>query len=111
MNTIRCLLPLGIVYAISFLPTVISAAPVQAEDAIADEAENSALVLDERVSPGRSPGTEVEPTTANTPETELSCPLGQFSSAFADVPPNHWAYTAVNRLASAPIECFEFAPT
>ncbi|MEO1744499.1 MAG: hypothetical protein AAFR99_22190 [Cyanobacteria bacterium J06629_9] len=38
----------------------------------------------------------------------LSCPPGQFASAFSDVYPTDWAYEAVNRLAGVPIECFDW---
>ena len=45
-----------------------------------------------------------EPEDAQTPVT---CPPGQFASAFSDVYPTDWAYQAVSRLASRPIECFD----
>lgn len=38
----------------------------------------------------------------------LACPPGQFPSAFRDVYPFHWAYTAVNSLASESQQCFDF---
>lgn len=38
----------------------------------------------------------------------LACPPGQFPSAFRDVYPFHWAYTAVNSLASESMQCFDF---
>ena len=44
----------------------------------------------------------VHPTTPR----DVSCPPGQFPSAFSDVPPDHWAYEAVIQLASPSIECF-----
>ncbi|MEM6839868.1 MAG: hypothetical protein AAF609_23900 [Cyanobacteria bacterium P01_C01_bin.120] len=37
----------------------------------------------------------------------LECPPGQFPSAFADVYPFHWAYQAINNLASPRMECFD----
>lgn len=37
----------------------------------------------------------------------LTCPPGQFPSAFADVYPFHWAYQAINNLASPKMECFD----
>jgi hypothetical protein len=40
----------------------------------------------------------------------LSCPAGQFDSAFPDVSPDDWAYEAVNRLAIGPIRCFPITP-
>ena len=44
-------------------------------------------------------------------EQSLECPAGQFPSAFPDVLPEHWAYTAVNRLASLPMQCFDYPST
>ncbi len=45
-------------------------------------------------------------TDANQPS--LTCAPGQFPSAFSDVLPTDWAYQAVIRLSSQPIECFDF---
>lgn len=45
-------------------------------------------------------------TQANSSQQEVSCPAGQFASAFPDVKPTDWAYEAVNRLAATPIRCF-----
>lgn len=55
---------------------------------------------------------EVRPSQPAQPEAELAqpiatCPPGQFPSAFSDVYPTDWAYQAVNRIASRPIECFD----
>lgn len=43
------------------------------------------------------------------PTTPPACPAGQFASKFPDVPPDVWAYEAVNRLASGPFRCFPFS--
>ncbi|MDB9528195.1 hypothetical protein PN498_19540 [Oscillatoria sp. CS-180] len=48
---------------------------------------------------------EFEPSADNT--QTLNCPPGQFPSAFSDVLPFHWAYEAVNNLASVPMQCFD----
>jgi len=45
-----------------------------------------------------------------TQNTTPVCPTGEFASAFPDVPPDHWAFTAVNRLAATPIRCFPVSP-
>ncbi|MGF1458893.1 MAG: hypothetical protein ACFBSG_07680 [Leptolyngbyaceae cyanobacterium] len=46
--------------------------------------------------------------TANVAQREpLTCPPGQFPSAFADVYPFHWAYQAINNLASPSMQCFD----
>lgn len=47
-------------------------------------------------------------TETDTDEPSLTCGPGQFPSAFSDVFPTHWAYQAVIRLSSQPIECFDF---
>ena len=49
----------------------------------------------------------VQPETENL-ETPLACGPNQFPSAFSDVYPTDWAYQAVNRQSSRPIECFDF---
>lgn len=43
------------------------------------------------------------------PTTPPSCPAGQFASKFPDVPPDVWAYEAVNRLAIGEFRCFPFS--
>ncbi|WP_088892311.1 hypothetical protein [Leptolyngbya ohadii] len=57
--------------------------------------------IDQPTSP--QPQTSPQPLTQ---EPALSCPAGQFASAFPDVTPDHWAFEAVNRLASVPQRCF-----
>lgn len=59
------------------------------------------------VHPDANPTSETHPVSQ---EAAPSCPAGQFASAFPDVPPDHWAYEAVNRLAATPIRCFPVAP-
>lgn len=44
------------------------------------------------------------PSVSQTPP--VTCPPGQFPSAFPDVLPTDWAYEAVSQLASVPIRCF-----
>ncbi|MBD2460225.1 hypothetical protein H6G89_04130 [Oscillatoria sp. FACHB-1407] len=39
-------------------------------------------------------------------EPVATCPPGQFLSVFSDVRPDHWAYEAVNRIASGEPRCF-----
>lgn len=39
--------------------------------------------------------------------SQVTCPPGQFASAFSDVYPTDWAYQAVNNLASTPTQCFD----
>ncbi|MEM8501637.1 MAG: hypothetical protein AAF716_00615 [Cyanobacteria bacterium P01_D01_bin.1] len=38
----------------------------------------------------------------------ITCAPDQFPSAFSDVLPTDWAYQAVIRLSSRPIECFDY---
>lgn len=67
-----------------------------------------------------SPISEPQPNQTDsleTPSTPISqegivpsCPAGQFASAFPDVPPDHWAYEAVNRLAAVELRCFPTSP-
>ncbi|WP_186708862.1 hypothetical protein [Euhalothece natronophila] len=40
-------------------------------------------------------------------EDMVTCPEGQFPSPFSDVRPDHWAYEAILRVSSPPIQCFE----
>lgn len=40
---------------------------------------------------------------------QVTCPVGQFASAFSDVYPTDWAYQAVNNLASTPQQCFNLS--
>jgi hypothetical protein len=56
--------------------------------------------LPESIRPADSPPPEAISQT-------LDCPPGQFPSAFRDVYPFHWAYTAVNNLASERMQCFD----
>ncbi|EDX86167.1 hypothetical protein S7335_3870 [Synechococcus sp. PCC 7335] len=44
----------------------------------------------------------------DTDQMPVTCAPGQFPSAFADVFPTDWAYQAVIRLSSWPVECFDF---
>ena len=57
---------------------------------------------EQRPAPVEAP-TESETETGQTP---LVCPDGQFPSTFSDVYPTDWAYQAVIRLSSRPLECF-----
>ncbi|MEO0869320.1 MAG: hypothetical protein AAFY17_12935 [Cyanobacteria bacterium J06642_11] len=61
--------------------------------------------------PGRTDVTpENLPANTSRPESAVSqvtCPPGQFASAFSDVYPTDWAYEAVNRLAGVAVECFD----
>ena len=43
----------------------------------------------------------------DTDQMTVTCAPGQFPSAFSDVFPTDWAYQAVIRLSSQPVECFE----
>lgn len=45
-----------------------------------------------------------------TQETITTCGPGQFLSVFSDVRPDHWAYEAVNRIASGEPRCFPLTP-
>ncbi|MEL6385306.1 MAG: hypothetical protein AAFQ89_23145 [Cyanobacteria bacterium J06626_18] len=86
----------------------VSAAPMQVKDATDDGTEMPVPVPEQGGDADELPNVKTGQTTPEELESEISCPPGQFPSAKADVPPDHWAYTAVNRLASPPIECFEF---
>lgn len=79
----------------------------------------SALSLSSPSTPLASPET-VPAIRAGVTETAQSetvvgqepaaCLPGQFAAAFPDVYPTDWAYQAVNRLASRPVQCFNLPP-
>ncbi|MEM8808683.1 MAG: hypothetical protein AAGF01_21925 [Cyanobacteria bacterium P01_G01_bin.38] len=48
-----------------------------------------------------------ETSPSESAVSQVTCPPGQFASAFSDVYPTDWAYEAVNRLAGVAIECFD----
>jgi len=80
---------------------------VRAEDTLgADRVPDSPARVGET-----APSDNVESTaegTGDVAQTEpLECPSGQFPSAFADVYPFHWAYQAINNLASPSMQCFD----
>jgi len=47
-------------------------------------------------------------TESDNDPGSITCASGQFPSAFSDVLPTDWAYQAVIRLSSQPVECFDF---
>lgn len=47
-------------------------------------------------------------TESDNNPASVTCGPDQFPSAFSDVFPTDWAYQAVIRLSSQPIECFNF---
>ena len=51
---------------------------------------------------------EVREQGTDTDQTSITCAPGQFPSAFSDVFPTDWAYQAVIRLSSHPVECFDY---
>ncbi len=72
-------------------------------------------------SPSAAPSSEITPairpeaieaaqTEAVVGQEPAACLPGQFASAFPDVYPTDWAYQAVNRLASRPVQCFDLPP-
>lgn len=87
--------------AIAPLGIAAQAAEVTAELTPANGAERSQPTLDS------APATPAEPSDTNEVTQALDCPPGQFASAFRDVYPFHWAYTAVNNLASERMQCFD----
>ncbi len=54
-----------------------------------------------------TPNTTSQLTEPTVNPTQVTCPAGQFASAFSDVYPTDWAYQAVNNLASTPTQCFD----
>lgn len=57
------------------------------------------------------PTSEAVPLSEDATQSATpNCPAGQLASAFPDVLPNHWAFTAVNRLAATPARCFLVSP-
>lgn len=105
MDTTKYCLSLGIVSFVSLLSVVVTAQTLQAAEAEIESQSQGAASNAEQILPL---GTESSPTSPDVSQSETVCPPGQFASAFSDVPPDHWAYTAVNRLASVPIQCFDF---
>ena len=62
---------------------------------------------EQRPAPVEAPaGSELE-SEPEFEQTPLVCPAGQFPSTFSDVYPTDWAYQAVVRLSSRPLECFD----
>ncbi|MEM6426749.1 MAG: hypothetical protein AAF728_16565 [Cyanobacteria bacterium P01_D01_bin.128] len=57
--------------------------------------------------PPSSESVQLEQSAPRVGQGPISCPPGQFASAFSDVYPTDWAYEAVNRLSSRPVECFD----
>lgn len=53
-----------------------------------------------------TPNTRSQLTEPTVNPNQITCPAGQFASAFSDVYPTDWAYQAVNNLASTPQQCF-----
>ena len=98
MKMIKHLLPVGVISVASLLPLTSAIPPVQASE----EPESPATTEPEM--PLEQPP---EPGVPADPQPTLVCPPGQFASAFSDVLPEHWAYTAVNQLASVPPACFD----
>ena len=105
MNLIKyCLCP-GLVGIISMLPSPATAqSPEIPKEEIATPSPDTGPET-EQASPLEI---QSERTGSDISQSEVICPPGQFASAFADVLPDHWAYTAVNRLASVPVTCFDF---
>ncbi|MBD3885700.1 hypothetical protein IFO70_28720 [Phormidium tenue FACHB-886] len=60
--------------------------------------------------PAQTTPASQSPTNPVAQEAPLQCPAGYFASAFSDVTPDHWAYEAVNRLASTESRCFPVSP-
>ncbi|MBD1997200.1 hypothetical protein H6G00_11275 [Leptolyngbya sp. FACHB-541] len=55
------------------------------------------------------PQPELAPNSQLTPPLEgeiAQCASNEFASVFSDVPPEHWAFEAVNRLAIGEFRCF-----
>ncbi|MEM9003623.1 MAG: hypothetical protein AAGE59_08870 [Cyanobacteria bacterium P01_F01_bin.86] len=109
MNGIRYLGPWGLIGFISLLSLTASASFAQSMKATSsyEKLRSPAAIIESE----NATGIEHDQTFSENTETEVSCPPGQFPSAFADVLPNNWAYTAVNNVASVPITCFNFPET
>jgi hypothetical protein len=90
---------------------------------------NSQLVAAQTISvppPSTEPSAQTSPSTSPEqipaePQPELApnsqltspsegeiaqCASNEFASVFSDVPPDHWAFEAVNRLAIGEVRCF-----
>jgi hypothetical protein len=99
---------------------LISSGVVLAQTGSPEPASNSTDAIPVQVTPAtpattapatpnqRSPQTrplQVQPLPSSQ-EPLATCPPGQFLSVFSDVRPDHWAYEAVNRIASGEPRCF-----
>lgn len=62
----------------------------------------------ESTSETATPETTAQRSEPTINPTQVTCPAGQFASAFSDVYPTDWAYQAVNNLAGRPMQCFDW---
>lgn len=76
---------------------------------LAIAATNQLEAIPEPTTSISTPSLEIQQAESTITQIPVTCPPGQFASAFADVDPTDWAYEAVNRMASAPIECFDLS--
>lgn len=79
----------------------------RAETAPLPTLKDSAAPVDASSETVPTPSTDVDATAEIVEVEPVECPPGQFPSAFADVYPWHWAYQAVNNLASPNMICFD----
>jgi hypothetical protein len=91
----------------SALALAISAEPSvspQANSTVDAEAGNTEIVNPDLTQPSQPSQPD---RSSQLPANQVTCPPGQFASAFSDVYPTDWAYQAVNNLASVPVQCFD----
>lgn len=88
--------------AIAPVPSTPSNQPVEAvtvESVTIESTESTAETV--------TPNTTSQRTEPTVNPSQVTCPAGQFASAFSDVYPTDWAYQAVNNLAGTPQQCFD----
>ena len=81
-----------------------SNSPNQLETVTVESVESATGESAAEITPSETTAQFSEPTSN---PTQVTCPAGQFASAFSDVYPTDWAYQAVNNLAGGPTQCFD----
>lgn len=81
---------------------------LSSQDARSQQAPSLERPAESQTSP--TPSQQVPEQQSVPARAEITCPPGQFPSAFSDVRPDHWAYEAVMQLASPEVQCFPDEP-
>ncbi|MGP1387591.1 MAG: hypothetical protein ACTS2F_28885 [Thainema sp.] len=93
----------------SMLASAIAPAPSElpAPSALSNQPVETITVESAESTETTTPNTTSQRSEPTVNPNQVTCPPGQFASAFSDVYPTDWAYQAVNNLASTPQQCFD----